>query len=97
MTILETILSIALIISVFYSIGYIKNLKSIYEEDTRSFMMDKALLKEKVESLEEEKILISTELENYKRQYEVYKENCKSLNRKIVELKSKNKNGKENK
>ena len=88
---------IALIISVFYNIGYSKSVKASHEADVKTFIMDIALLKDKIKTLEEEKILISTELENYKRQYETYKENCKGLNKKIVELKSKIKNGKENK
>lgn len=96
MTILETILVIALIISIFYNVGYSKSIKSVHEADVRTFIMDKALLKDKIKSLEEEKILISTELENYKKQYETYKENCKGLNKKIVELKSKVKNGRTN-
>nr|DAE86561.1 MAG TPA: hypothetical protein [Caudoviricetes sp.] len=96
MTILETILAIALIISIFYNVGYRINKKSAHEADVRTFVMDKALLKEKVRSLEEEKILISAELEHYKKKFETYKENCKGLNKKIVELKSKIKNGRTN-
>ena len=93
MTILETFLAIALIISIFYNIGYRVNKKAAHEADVKTFVMAKALLKEKVKSLEEEKILISAELEHYKNKFETYKENCKGLNKKIVELKSKIKNG----
>ena len=96
MTILETILVISLIISIFYNIGYRVSEKTAHEADVKTFVMDKALLKEKVKSLEEEKILISTELEHYKKRFEIYKENCKGLNKKVIELKSKIKNGRTN-
>ena len=96
MTIVETFLAIALIISIFYNVGYRVSKKSAYQADIRNLVMDIALLKDKVKSLEDEKTIISAELEFYKKRFETYKENCKGLNKKIVELKSKIKNGRTN-
>jgi hypothetical protein len=96
MTILETILVISLILSILYNVGYKVNRENAHKADVKTFVMDKALLKDKIKSLEDEKSLISTELEHYKKRFEIYRENCKGLNKKVIELKSKIKNGRTN-
>lgn len=76
--------------------SYKVNKETAHKADVKTFVMDKALLKDKIKSLEDEKSLISTELEHYKKRFEIYKENCKGLNKKVMELKSKIKNGRTN-
>lgn len=48
--------------------------------------MEKELCKNKIKNLEEDKNLLIEELKECKDQCEIYRENCKGLNKKIIEL-----------